>query len=263
MPYATSGGVRIHYEVEGSGPPLMLHTGFVCTAQDWYPLGYVDALKDDYQLILIDPRGQGDSDKPHAPEAYEPRNRVADVIAVLDAVNADRAHFWGCSMGGRIGFDLALQRPERLTSLVLEGAHPFGNALDDHAALREALRQGMARFLDANREVFGRLPKEILDHWISTSDPEALGAALVREPSLEAELPDIRIPALLYCGEGDGGHDKARRAAEIMPEATFVLLPGLDHLGAYIASGVSVPHVRAFLSRMADSAAPSQSSLGR
>lgn len=260
MPYATNGGVRIHYEVEGSGPPLMMHTGFICTAQDWYPLGYVDALKDDYQLILIDPRGQGNSDKPHEPEAYGPRYRVGDVIAVLDAANVDRAHFLGCSMGGRIGLDLALRRPERLTSLVLEGAHPFGNALDDHEAFRESLSQGMERFLDANREVFGRLPQEILDRWVATSDPEALSAALVREPSLEANLPDIRVPALLYCGEGDAGHEKARRAAELMPEATFALLPGLDHLGAYIASGVSLPHVRAFLSRMADPTARPQSS---
>lgn len=260
MPYATNGEVRIHYLVEGSGPPLMLHTGFICTANDWYALGYVDALKDDYQLILIDPRGQGHSDKPHSPQAYGPMHRVSDVIAVLDAANVDRAFFWGCSLGGRVGFDLAVQRPERVTSLVLEGANPFGNTPGDGAAMWAQLSQGMARFLTANREVFGRLPKEILDQWVATSDPEALAVARVAEPSLEANLPDMRMPALIYCGDGDGGHEKARRAAELMPEATFVLLPGLDHLGAYIDLGACLPHVRNFLSRTVDPAARSSTS---
>jgi pimeloyl-ACP methyl ester carboxylesterase len=247
MPYAMSGEVRIHYEVEGGGPPVVMHTGFISVARDLYTLGYVDALKDDYQLILIDPRGQGDSDKPHASEAYGPRHRVADVIAVLDAVNIDRAHFWGASLGGRTGFDLAVRHPERLTSLVLYGAHPFGNTPEDGAALRGALSQGMARFLEAGRDVFGQFPKEILQRWVSTSDTEALVAASVVEPSLEADLPDIRVPALIYSGDRDDGYEKARQAAGIMPQATFVSLPGLDHVGGVVASGLGVPHIRAFL----------------
>src|SRR5579859_953734 len=59
MSYAMNAGVRIHFEVEGGGPPLLLHTGFASSVPDWYTLGYVDALKGDYQLILLDPRGQG------------------------------------------------------------------------------------------------------------------------------------------------------------------------------------------------------------
>ena len=65
MPYTDNGGVRIHYQTEGSGPPLVLQHGFTSSIEGWYEYGYVDVLKRDYQLILIDARGHGASDKPH------------------------------------------------------------------------------------------------------------------------------------------------------------------------------------------------------
>ena len=46
MPIATNNGVRIHYHVEGHGPPLLLHPGFVGSAEDWEDAGYVAALQD-------------------------------------------------------------------------------------------------------------------------------------------------------------------------------------------------------------------------
>ena len=63
---------------------LVLQHGFSESVVDWYEAGYVDALRSDYRLILIDARGHGASDKPHDPGAYELERRVADVVAVLD-----------------------------------------------------------------------------------------------------------------------------------------------------------------------------------
>ena len=62
-------GTRVHFELEGSGPPLMLHHGFLGQGDEWRSFGYVDALRDSYQLILIDGRGHGESEGPrnHAP----------------------------------------------------------------------------------------------------------------------------------------------------------------------------------------------------
>ena len=81
MPYACNGSVRIHYQVEGRGPALVLQHGFTESLVDWYEAGYVDALKPDYRLVLIDARGHGASDKPHDPDAYLLGERVADVVA--------------------------------------------------------------------------------------------------------------------------------------------------------------------------------------
>jgi pimeloyl-ACP methyl ester carboxylesterase len=61
--------------------------------------GYVEALRPDYQLILVDARGHGASDKPHEPAAYALSLRVSDIVAVLDALHLSTAHFWGYSMG--------------------------------------------------------------------------------------------------------------------------------------------------------------------
>src|SRR5215831_12825221 len=69
MLYVKSQGLRIHYHVEGHGPPLVCQHGFGDSLKSWYELGYVDALKDEYRLVLIDARGHGTSDKPHEPEA--------------------------------------------------------------------------------------------------------------------------------------------------------------------------------------------------
>ena len=62
MPYATNQGVRIHYQVEGDGPPLVLQHGFFWSVEGWYRVGYVDTLRTSYRLILIDARGHGASD---------------------------------------------------------------------------------------------------------------------------------------------------------------------------------------------------------
>src|SRR5437899_3536222 len=91
MPYANNHSIRIHYQVEGEGPPLVLQHGFTSSLQNWYTYGYVAALRQSYQLILIDARGHGQSDKPYDPQAYALQHRVEDVLAVLDALQVDNA----------------------------------------------------------------------------------------------------------------------------------------------------------------------------
>lgn len=100
MPYADNNGVRIHYKVEGEGRPLVLQHGSTSSIQAWYQNGYVEPLKPHYQLILVDARGHGDSDKPHDRALYALPLRVSDIVAVLDDLNIQKAHYWGYSMGG-------------------------------------------------------------------------------------------------------------------------------------------------------------------
>ena len=126
MPYISNNRVRIHYHIEGEGPVLVLQHGFPWSLQGWSLHGYVDVLKSQYQLILVDARGHGASDKPYDPAAYSLPLNVGDVVAVLDALDIRSAHFWGYSMGGWIGFGMAKYAPTRIQALVIGGAHPFG-----------------------------------------------------------------------------------------------------------------------------------------
>src|SRR4051794_342219 len=104
MPYAVSSdGVRIAYDVVGHGPPLLLHHGFSLSATVWHEPDYVTALQDRYQLIMMDARGHGASDKPHDPADYAMPRRVADVIAVLDLLGIEHVHYLGYSMGAWVG----------------------------------------------------------------------------------------------------------------------------------------------------------------
>jgi len=141
MPYSVNQGVRIHHRTEGEGQPLVLQPGFTDSLDTWYDLGYVEALKPHYRLILIDARGRGASDKPHQPDAYEQERNVADITTVLDDLNVTRAHYFGYSMGGRIGFAIARYAPDRVHSLVLGGGSPYPHSQGGLAPMLEVLKR--------------------------------------------------------------------------------------------------------------------------
>jgi len=260
MPYADNAGVRIFYEVDGdgSGPPLLLHWGFVSSAEDWADIGYVAALRVRYQVVLLDARGQGRSDKPHEPAAYARRCRVGDVLAVLDAVGIERAHFWGYSLGGWVGFALGAAASDRLRSLVLGGAHPFdGNPRPTGGDVwLDGLQQGMPALI-REWEGAGLLPwmsPGQRERWL-VADAEALAAARqqgLTEPDLPEEaIAAIATPALLYAGTRDEP-DAVERAARLMPNAAFIALVGLDHSQAIAHSDVMLPRVLGFLANAED-----------
>jgi pimeloyl-ACP methyl ester carboxylesterase len=123
MPFAGN-GVRIYYEVEGSGPPLVLQHGFAGSLGIWRMDGYVDALKHAYQCVLIDARGHGRSDKPKSVSAYGLEPSYGDVLAVLNHAGIEQAHYWGYSMGGAIGLFAANTGHHGLLSIVIGGSAP-------------------------------------------------------------------------------------------------------------------------------------------
>jgi pimeloyl-ACP methyl ester carboxylesterase len=245
MPYTLSSGFRIHYEVEGAGPPLLLYAGFTCTLRDWYDLGYVEALRHDHRLIMLDPLGQGESDKPHTTEQYAPDRRVLDALAVLDALDVNRTHFLGYSMGGRIGFDLAVQHPKRLETLILGGSRPSQSV--PNVAWAELFRQGMPGWVESVETAVRPFPPSIHDRLLAADGEALAAAALVERPSMEDRLGGIELPTLIYCGDQDPAYEGARQAAEAMPNAIFASLAGLNHIDAWVDSELVLQHARPFL----------------
>ena len=108
MPYATGPDARIHYQVVGAGPPLVVQHGFSSSAETLLQLGYAEAIPD-RTLILVDARGHGRSDKPQDRAAYDLALRARDVTNVLDDLGVARADFLGYSKGGWIGFGLSAE----------------------------------------------------------------------------------------------------------------------------------------------------------
>ena len=251
MPYADNNGVKIHYEVEGEGPPLVLQHGFTRSLQGWRDNGYVAALKNDYKLIMVDSRGHGASDKPHDPEAYEMKLRVGDILAVMDAEGVSKAHYWGYSMGGQIGFELAKRAPERFHSLILGGMHPYPRDASDFGQRIEILKQGMEAYVASLDTEPDPQSKALL----LANDGEALAAALdktQRWPGTEDVLASMTMPCLLFAGEADAFFEGSKKAAAHMPNSTFFSMPGLNHTEANQRSDLVLPHATRFLAGVSE-----------
>jgi pimeloyl-ACP methyl ester carboxylesterase len=246
MPYASNDGVRIHYQMEGDGPPLVLQHGFSDSLESWYELGYVDALKQGHKLILVDARGHGASDKPHDTAAYGKDLQVGDIVAVLRELSISSADYFGYSMGGRIGFAMAQYAPERIRSLILGGAAGDGRSrIGD--GFRAGLKKGGAEGIPA---LWGfPLPPSLRARLI-TNDIAALDACRADTLGFADVLPTMSMPCLLYAGDADPTCSVAEATAAEMPNVTFFRLPGLGHAEGFLRSELVLPRVLEFLSSL-------------
>ena len=250
MPYVDNNGVRIHYHVEGQGTPLVLQHGLTSSVLRWYEFGFVDALKDDYRLLVVDARGHGDSDKPHGAEAYDQKLMASDVIAVLDAEGVGTAHYMGYSMGGSIGFAIAESFADRFHSLIIGGMHPYPlDAVNLDDRIRRIRNGGMEGYV-ADLESGGDVLSDERKAQLLANDPESIiGASLglAKRPDMSHVLPTMTMPCMVYAGDADGLHVGAEECVKHMPSVTWVSLPGLDHTLAMERSDLVLPHVQKFL----------------
>lgn len=250
MPFTDNNGVSIHYHVEGDGPPLVLQHGLTSSILRWYEFGFVDALKDDYRLLLIDARGHGNSGKPYDAEAYDQKLMASDVIAVLDDEGIDKAHYMGYSMGGSIGFGLAESFADRFHSLIIGGMHPYPlDAVGLEDRIKRIRTGGMEGYV-ADMESGGEAISAERKAQLLANDPQAIVGAslgLINRPDMSPVLPSMTMPCLVYCGDTDGLHVGSEECVKHMPNVVWVSLPGLDHSQAMERSEMVLPHVREFL----------------
>jgi pimeloyl-ACP methyl ester carboxylesterase len=115
-------GVKIHYEVHGTGPTILLSHGYSSTSRMWD--GQVAALKDRYQVIVWDMRGHGESDYPKDPARYSEGLTIGDMRALLDMVGADKAIVAGLSLGGYMSLAFNASHPGRVRALMLFDTGP-------------------------------------------------------------------------------------------------------------------------------------------
>lgn len=249
--FVENDGVRIHYEVEGEGPPLILLHWWTGSIEDWRLFGYVDGLKDDYRLILIDARGHGQSDKPHDPAAYAPEQQAGDIVAVLDELGIDKAHYFGYSMGGTLGWAMARYAPDRLSSLVIGGEAPEEyDPSAELARIRELGVDGWARMMADVASRFGYSQPEVYAHY-AANDLEAVTADVqaFSAENFAAELPSMTMPVLLLAGTEDGDHAALKAASNKLPNARFASLIDQDHATAFMETGLVLTHVTQFLAQ--------------
>ncbi|MHA2475364.1 MAG: alpha/beta fold hydrolase [Promethearchaeota archaeon] len=98
MPFFNNDGIKIYYEIDGEGPPVILIHGFSSSLEgNWKQSNWVNHLKKSYQVIAMDCRGHGKSDKPHDESLYGEMMRN-DAIKLMEHLSIEKANFFGYSM---------------------------------------------------------------------------------------------------------------------------------------------------------------------
>jgi pimeloyl-ACP methyl ester carboxylesterase len=219
------------------------------SATDYREAGYVERLGAARRVLIVDPLGHGQSDKPHEAAAYRAPDVAADVIAVLDAAGLKRAALWGYSRGAWLACMAAIEFPERLNALILGGA-----------GLTQAPPTELPSWVDPlSRGDWGAfwssfpipLATEVKRHFEKINDPKALAAERVGrlESGYVFDLTRVSAPALVYCGADDEPDGAVPTAQALKTELRVV--EGCDHFGAFKAVDSVVPLGLAFLKAVA------------
>jgi pimeloyl-ACP methyl ester carboxylesterase len=258
MPFVTApDGTRLHYNIEGDGPPLILHMGAGCDSELWRAAGYLDPLARSYRCILFDHRGHGRSDRPRGAEANHVNRYVADVVALLDKLGLERAAFWGYSNGSTVGLKVAQDHPTRLAALIgsdgMSETTPAQIAETVAREVPEFREYGWERLIASFAEGEPDGVPDWMNERIRATDIQQFIDWLLAWPDWKwnewESLPHVAAPTLLLAGELEDPEDETGKAASVMPNGTRIRVVGQGHINAFIKSPLILPHVTAFLAK--------------
>jgi pimeloyl-ACP methyl ester carboxylesterase len=247
----TDDGVKLHYEENGAGAPIVFVHEFAGDWRTWEP--QVRHFSRRYRCITYNARGYPPSEVPADVERYSQQRARDDILAVLDALNIERAHIVGNSMGGFAALHFGMVHSPRAQSLVVcgcgYGAPPVQYA-QFQAQCRELaktiLDKGMAhvaatyghgpsrlQLRDKDPRGFAEFIRQFSEHSAQGSANTMLGYQ-ARRPSLydlTAEMARIGAPVLIVVGdEDDGALDASLMMKRTIPTAALAVLPKSGHM---------------------------------
>ena len=200
-------------------------------------------LVDGYRVLRYDTRGHGGSDAPAG--AYTLDGLADDAVAMLDALDIERAHWVGLSMGGMIGQNLAIRYPERLSSLVLcdttsrvpEQARPLWGeriAMAEKSGMEPLCAGTMERwFTPPFIEADGPALKSIREQFLCTPTSGYVGCChAIRELDYTERLSSITLPVQLIVGADDPSTppEASRTIQERISGACLTVIDNGSHL---------------------------------
>ena len=168
---------------------------------------------------------------------------MGDIIAVMDDLKINKAHYFGYSMGGWIGFGIGKYAPQRFHSLIIGGAQPYAQSFE---AFREGLGKGLDAFVASMEDLLGPLPARSRTRLLA-NDVQALIAVQQDRPNMDDALPSMIMQCLVYGGDADPIYPDLKRGADKLSSRTFFALTGLNHVQAMACSDLVLPRVRQFL----------------
>jgi pimeloyl-ACP methyl ester carboxylesterase len=275
--YVDTGQLRLHAVIGGDGPPLLLVHGWPQTWYAWRML--MPALARDFEVIAVDQRGIGLSDKP--PDGYDAGTVAGDLVALMDALGHERFAMYGTDTGMPIAYAVAADRPDRLDRLVVSEAplpgvspspplfvpaqlnakfwHLMFNQLP--AEVNEALVRGREEiFFGAEFDASAgskKLPDETVRYYIDIlrSDPDALRGSFGFYRAVDASIAQneqrktrrLTLPVLAIGGAESAGEGPGSAMKLTADDVQTVVLPGAGHWVAEQAPEELLEALTAFL----------------
>ncbi len=244
-------GVKIHYEVHGSGPTILLSHGYSSTSRMWD--GQVAALKDRYQVIVWDFRGHGESDYPTDPALYSEGLTIGDMRALLDKVGADKAIVAGLSLGGYMSLAFHASHPGRVRALMLFDTGPGFKKDEARAKWNETANARAAKFDAEGLKALNQSDEvKLTRHRDATGLAGAARGMLAQQNDRVIQsLEGIKVPTLVLVGADDTNFLAATdyMAAKIKG-STKVVIPNAGHAANLHQPALFNQAVEAFLAKL-------------
>ena len=250
--------VELKYEFRGKrGSPALAFTGSLGTDLTmWQP--QADVLKPHFCTVRYDIRGHGRSPVPPGP--YSMDDLGSDLLALFDRLGIERASLCGLSIGGMISMWVAAHAPERVDRLVLCSTSaqlgPRESWLERAATVRsegvEAVADAVLErwftpgFAAAHPDVIDRMRAQLL---ATPREGYAGCCEAIADMDLTPVLPTIGAPTLVMSAADDPSTppEHGRRIAELIPGATFEIIPGARHIANIERADVVTPLIQRFL----------------
>ena len=224
-----SDGVEIAYDAMGRGNPVMLIHGFAANRlQAWQSSDWYDTLiQSGREIVALDHRGHGQSQKLYDPADYAIENMMGDVLRLMDHLDIEKAPMISHSMGARITAEIILRHPDRVTAAVLIGVGKnlivpqrdpqlMADAMlaDNPMTIEDAGALSFRAFADSTR-----------------SDRKALAActSAMRNPLDPDELAQVKVPVFVLGAERDEFSGRASTLADAIPGALHETMPRAAH----------------------------------
>jgi len=238
-------GFTMHYEVSGadSGPWLTLSHALSTDLALWDELA--EKLGGDFRILRYDLRGHGMTES--VPGPYSFADLIDDVLALWDVVGVDRSHWMGLSIGGMIGYGLAIHHPERLLSLIAcdsqadaqsEYAAYFQSRVDKAAAggMESLVQPTLERWFTAETVAKAEPILDRVADMIRGTDEEGHQGCCeaLMTLSFGNDLGRIDTPTLIVGGLGDKGAppDDLANVAVRIKGASHAVIPSAGHISA-------------------------------
>jgi len=239
MPKEKVNDIEMFYELNGEGEPLLLIHGLGSSTRDWEE--QIPAFSQRYQVIAIDLRGHGKTDKPKGP--YSMQLFAEDIAELLKKLGIKSTHVLGISLGGGIAFQFAVDYPDLVKSLIIVNAF-IEIPMDSFKMKLEAFKRtfivklvGMKKmgkvlaprlFIKPEQE---ELRKKLIKRW-ADNDKKAYLSAMraLMGWSVRDKLNKIDFPTLIIGSDEDYVPSSIKREyTKLIPKAKFIEIEDARH----------------------------------